>query len=188
MPRPRTAVRRPRPMLQGVLQDAGASQRRCARQRRQSGRDQCRGKCDGDRRLAMPAPSRWHRHRSAGLCDPGHGHRNVELRADAIVVNSGLIDVGGSALADGAEGTAYGLLHGYRPERYRLCSMSSGGTATGSAVAFASVDNTGSINVHANASAVEDGGYANASAGASAINQDAGAFAECHRLPRLSCR
>ncbi len=98
----------------------------------------------------------------------------VELRADAIVINSGLIDVGGTALAEGAEGSAAAYFAGI----YQTAAAGLGTTATGGAVAFASVDNVGDILVHAKASALMDDGYANASAGASAIIQDAGAVAE----------
>ena len=102
----------------------------------------------------------------------------VELRADAIVINSGLIDVGGTALAEGAEGSATAYFQGIEQTAQAFLNGGLTDTATGVAVAFASVDNTGDILVHGKASAIEDGGYANAVAGASAINQDAGAFAE----------
>ena len=91
-------------------------------------------------------------------------------------MNDGTIDVGANAVGAGTEGSAYAYAEGI----LQFAGAGLGGTATGPgniAVALASVENIGSINVHANAALEGDGGYASASAGASGILQDAGAFA-----------
>ena len=110
--------------------------------------------------------------RQFALAIQGSG-AETEVRADALVDNGGVIDVGASAFASGVQGTASAYADGI----YQWASASLTGTATGGAVAVASVNNSGSINVHAVANATMDGGFANASAGASAIWQDAGATA-----------
>jgi hypothetical protein len=99
------------------------------------------------------------------------------VRADAIIVNSGTIDVGASAIAQGGEGTASAYVSGINQFASAQLNPEITGTAEGAAVALASVDNSGDINIHALASAIEDYGYAHASAGVSAIHQDAGAIA-----------
>jgi uncharacterized protein with beta-barrel porin domain len=93
------------------------------------------------------------------------------VNADALLDNDGLIDIGGSANADGSQGIASAYFEGIDQTAVAFLNIP-GGTATGGAAAVASVDNAGTITVHAGAYGPD------AFVGVDVIDQVAFAFAD----------